>query len=161
MIKKKPKLSRAEINEQSRLLKRKKKHKGLPSGSRINQVKSTLNQMNQTVSDARIGSKKPIPLIINDDGQSKNKNAINHAPTKARKLLPEQELQELENDPYLEKLLDSVENDQALTEKQQHDLDIMLDRIDLLMKKLGYIDEEDLAEQTDSQDDIVRLLKKH
>lgn len=159
MIKKKTKLSRAEINEQSRLLKRKKKHKGLPSGSRINQTNLSTTKTTQTVSDSRIGSKKPIPLIVTETTSSITKTHINAKTIEVKKLSPEQELQELENNPYLEQLLDMVEDDLQLSIQQQQDLNTMLDRIDKLMQQLGYVDDE-LIEDTEMQEDIMSLLKR-
>lgn len=159
MIKKKTKLSRAEINEQSRLLKRKKKHKGLPSGSRINQTNQSTTKTTQTVSDSRIGSKKPIPLIVTETTSSITKTHSNAKTIDVKKLSPEKELQELENNPYLEQLLDMVEDDLQLSIQQQQDLNTMLDRIDELMQQLGYVDDE-LIEETELQEDIMSLLKR-
>lgn len=159
MIKKKTKLSRAEINEQSRLLKRKKKHKGLPSGSRINQTNLSTTKTTQTVSDSRIGSKKPIPLIVTETTSSITKTHSNAKTIEVKKLSPEKELQELENNPYLEQLLDMVEDDLQLSIQQQQDLNTMLDRIDELMQQLGYVDDE-LIEDTEMQEDITSLLKR-
>ncbi|MBX4133216.1 GTPase-activating protein [Frischella sp. Ac48] len=159
MIKKKTKLSRAEINEQSRLLKRKKKHKGLPSGSRINQTNQSTTKTTQTVSDSRIGSKKPIPLIVTETTSSITKTHSNAKTIDVKKLSPEKELQELENNPYLEQLLDMVEDDLQLSIQQQQDLNTMLDRIDELMQQIGYVDDE-LIEETEMQEDIMSLLKR-
>lgn len=159
MIKKKTKLSRAEINEQSRLLKRKKKHKGLPSGSRITQTNLSTTKTTQTVSDSRIGSKKPIPLIVTETTSSITKTHSNAKTIDVKKLSPEKELQELENNPYLEQLLDMVEDDLQLSIQQQQDLNTMLDRIDELMQQLGYVDDE-LIEETEMQEDIMSLLKR-
>lgn len=159
MIKKKTKLSRAEINEQSRLLKRKKKHKGLPSGSRINQTNLSTTKTTQTVSDSRIGSKKPIPLIVTETTSSITKTHSNAKTIDVKKLSSEKELQELENNPYLEQLLDMVEDDLQLSIQQQQDLNTMLDRIDELMQQLGYIDDEPI-EETEMQEDIMSLLKR-
>lgn len=160
MIKKKPKLSRAEINERSRLLKRKKKHKGLPSGSRISPSNSASNEKTTVVSDPRVGSKKPIPLFVETTKVS-NKAKNNISTVKPRKLPPELELQELENNPYLDELLDMIESDQKLTPKQQQDLDIMLDRIDELMNLLGYTEsDENQRDELDTSEDIVSLLRK-
>ena len=74
---------------------------------------------------------------------------------------PELELQELENNPYLDELLDMIESDQKLTPKQQQDLDIMLDRIDELMNLLGYTEsDENQRDELDTSEDIVSLLRK-
>lgn len=157
MIKKKQKKSREEINALSRLLKRKKKHKGLPSGSRIGSNKVPTTQSNTTSLDPRIGSKKPIPLVP----LSENKQPTTQPkPTaKSKHLSAEQELAQLEENLYLEQLLDLVEGDTPLTPKQQQDLDKMLNRIDELMQQLGYTDSfED--EQNEINEDIVSILKQ-
>ncbi|WP_392561693.1 Der GTPase-activating protein YihI [Orbus sturtevantii] len=158
MIKKKPKLSREEINEQSKQLKRKRKHKGLPSGSRFNNGETSSSKQLKEVHDARIGSKKAIPLIAT---KPNSKPIVKKAPN-ALKQKPEEELQQLENDPYLEKLLDLIDEGEVLTSKQQQDLDRILDRIDALMKQLGYADDDIEDEDDDfaTKEDIVGLLKK-
>ncbi|WP_392564546.1 Der GTPase-activating protein YihI [Orbus wheelerorum] len=161
MIKKKPKQSREEINEKSKQLKRKRKHKGLPSGSRFKSGESDSSKSQKEVHDSRIGSKKAIPLIAT---KPTNKPAVKKASDTAIKQTPEQELKQLENDPYLEKLLDLIDEGEALTSKQQQDLDRILDRIDALMKLLGYTDEDDDLDDEDddfaTKEDIVGLLKK-
>lgn len=163
MIKKKPKQSRDEINEQSKLLKRKRKHKGLPSGSRFKDSNSNSTKQQNTTQDPRIGSKKAVPLIV--DPVKKNTPKVNKEQTKLIKnknLSPEAELALLENDPYLEKLLDLIDDGDSLTSKQQQDLDRMLDRIDELMNQLGYSSDDDSDDdELTTKEDIVSLLKNH
>ncbi|GAA5104861.1 Der GTPase-activating protein YihI [Orbus sasakiae] len=162
MIKKKPKLSRDELNEQSKQLKRKRKHKGLPSGSRLQNAEQSTTKQPKTAQDPRIGSKKPIPLTVNAKPKAQPKK-IDVVPVKAKNLPPEKELAQLENDPYLEKLLDLMDDGENLSPKQQQDLDKMLDRIDELMNQLGYNQDEDddLDDDFAAKEDIVSLLKKH
>lgn len=163
MIKKKPKQSRDEINEQSKLLKRKRKHKGLPSGSRFKDSNSNSTKQQNTTQDPRIGSKKAVPLIV--DPAKKNIPKVNKEqtkPIKNKNLSPEAELALLENDPYLEKLLDLIDDGDSLTSKQQQDLDRMLDRIDELMNQLGYSSDDDSDDdELTTKEDIVSLLKNH
>lgn len=159
MIKKKPKKSLAEINEQSRLLKKKRKHKGLVSGSRFNNSGSSSSKQQKEQLDPRIGSKKAVPLIVDSAKAPAPKKTV-----AVKKLSPAQELQALENDPYLEKLLDLIDDGEILNDKQQQDLDKMLDRIDVLMNQLGLsVDDEDEEDElTDNnKEDIVSLLKQH
>lgn len=159
--KQKQKKSRQEINEASRELKRKRKHKGLPSGSRFNDQNDGKNkQGNKTHQDPRIGSKTPIPLVL--DASSKPvKQPIEKVMPKKVRLSPEQELEQLENDPKLDALLDLFENDETLTDEQQHYLDTKLNRIDELMQILGYTDEDfDDEDDDDKKEDIVGLLKR-
>ena len=155
----KPKKTRQEINEESRELKRKRKHKGLPSGSRFNGPDNNQNKKStNTIKDPRIGSKKPISLLQTNDSSIKNK--INQ-PQKT-KLTPQQELEQLENDTKLDHLLDLVEQGKTLTDDQQSYLDNKLDRIDQLMKQLGIEDDdfEDDEELDEPKEDIVGLLQR-
>lgn len=155
----KPKKTRQEINEESRELKRKRKHKGLPSGSRFNGPDNNQNKKStNTIKDPRIGSKKPISLLQTNDSSIKNK--VNQ-PQKTT-LTPQQELEQLENDTKLDHLLDLVEQSKTLTDDQQSYLDNKLDRIDQLMKQLGIEDDdfEDDEELDEPKEDIVGLLKR-
>ncbi len=155
----KPKKTRQEINEESRELKRKRKHKGLPSGSRFNGPDNNQNKKStNTIKDPRIGSKKPISLLQSNDSSIKNK--VNQ-PQKT-KLTPQQELEQLENDTKLDHLLDLVEQGKTLTDDQQSYLDNKLDRIDQLMKQLGIEDDDldDDEELDEPKEDIVGLLKR-
>lgn len=155
----KPKKTRQEINEESRELKRKRKHKGLPSGSRFNGPDNNQNKKStNTIKDPRIGSKKPISLLQTNDSSIKNK--VNQ-PQKT-KLTPQQELEQLENDTKLDHLLDLIEQGKTLTDDQQSYLDNKLDRIDQLMKQLGIEDDdfEDDEELDEPKEDIVGLLKR-
>lgn len=151
----KPKKTRQEINEESRELKRKRKHKGLPSGSRFNGQYKNKKSAN-TIKDPRIGSKKPISLVQTNDLTMKSE--VNHPPK--AKLTPQQELEQLENDTKLDHLLDLVEQGKTLTNDQQSYLDNKLDRIDQLMTQLGYEDDDFDEDEEESKEDIVGLLKR-
>ncbi|OCG34646.1 hypothetical protein A9G29_03035 [Gilliamella sp. Fer2-1] len=164
--KQKTKKSRQEINEESRELKRKRKHKGLPSGSRFNNQENNKNKNStKTVKDPRVGSKKPISLIA----ETSSNVTQAKQPTKPAKMVlssnlsPQQELEQLENDPKLDKLLDLVEQNSKLTKEQQTYLDSKLNRIDELMQQLGYTDDDfdDIEDQDDKKEDIVSLLKRN
>ncbi|MWP62963.1 Der GTPase-activating protein YihI [Gilliamella sp. Pas-s25] len=157
--KQKTKKSRQEINEESRELKRKRKHKGLPSGSRFNNQDDNKNKnLTNKSKDPRIGSKKPISLVVESAS-----NAIKPVkqPKPAKTVLsPQQELEQLENDPKLDMLLDLVEQDAKLTKDQQIYLDSKLNRIDELMQELGYSD-DDFEDEDEKKEDIVSLLKRN
>ena len=160
--KQKPKKTRQEINEESRELKRKRKHKGLPSGSRFNgQDNNQNNNATKTIKDPRIGSKKPISLVVDDNSSIKNIDKINQSKIAKAKLTPQQELEQLENDTKLDQLLDLVEQGKTLTDEQQTYLDNKLNRIDKLMQILGYEDEDFEDEQEETKEDIVSLLKRN
>lgn len=157
--KQKPKKSRQEINEESRELKRKRKHKGLPSGSRFNNTDNNKNNNTQkVVKDPRIGSKTPIALVV--DTNINTTKVVKQPKSKKTILSPQQELEQLENDPKLDMLLDLVEQNGKLTKEQQTYLDSKLNRIDELMQELGYTD-DDFEDLDDQKEDIVSLLKRN
>ncbi|MBI0027341.1 GTPase-activating protein [Gilliamella sp. B14448G11] len=157
--KQKPKKSRQEINEESRELKRKRKHKGLPSGSRFNNTDNNKNNNTQkAVKDPRIGSKTPIALVV--DTNINTTKVVKQPKSKKTILSPQQELEQLENDPKLDMLLDLVEQNGKLTKEQQTYLDSKLNRIDELMQELGYTD-DDFEDLDDQKEDIVSLLKRN
>ena len=157
--KQKPKKSRQEINEESRELKRKRKHKGLPSGSRFNNTDNNKNNNTQkAVKDPRIGSKTPIALVV--DTNINTTKVVKQPKSKKTILSPQQELEQLENDPKLDMLLDLVEQNGKLTKEQQTYLDSRLNRIDELMQELGYTD-DDFEDLDDGKEDIVSLLKRN
>ncbi|OCG49198.1 hypothetical protein A9G35_12320 [Gilliamella sp. Choc5-1] len=158
----KSKKSRQEINEESRELKRKRKHKGLPSGSRFNNGESNKNKnTSKVIKDPRVGSKKPISLIV-EDSSNRVKPVKQSKPSKTF-LSPQQELEQLENDPKLDMLLDLVEQNSQLTKEQQAYLDSKLNRIDELMQELGYTDDDfdEFEDQDEKKEDIVSLLKRN
>lgn len=160
--KQKPKTTRQEINEESRELKRKRKHKGLPSGSRFNgQDNNQSNKTTKAIKDPRVGSKKPISLVVDNNSSIKKVDKINQSKITKAKLTPQQELEQLENDTKLDQLLDLVEQGKILTDEQQTYLDNKLNRIDKLMQLLGYEDEDFEDEQEEIKEDIVSLLKRN
>ena len=144
-----PKKSREELNAEGRERKRQKKHRGNPSGARQqDDARKTGRGAENAVADPRIGSKKPVPLFA--EGKTSVKPVVKKPaePVKAR-LSPEEELAKLENDERLDALL--------LTAEENTYVDTMLERIDVLMEKLGIsLDEDDDEEKTD---DIMQLLK--
>jgi uncharacterized protein len=160
--KQKPKKTRQEINEESRELKRKRKHKGLPSGSRFNGQDNNQNKKSANIiKDPRIGSKKPISLVQDDNSSIKKADKVNQPKVTKPKLTPQQELEQLENDVKLDHLLDLVEQGKTLTDEQQAYLDKKLNRIDKLMKLLGYEDDDFDDDLEEPKEDIVSLLKRN
>ncbi|MDF7668017.1 Der GTPase-activating protein YihI [Orbaceae bacterium ESL0727] len=176
----KPKKSRQEINDASWELKRKRKHKGRPSGSRFNNGEQhATGTTHQPPRDPHIGSKKPISLIAPQPitanrAALEQMNAKASAPTgnvkhksslqPKTKLSPEQELAQLDDDPKLEQLLDFVEQGSKLTDEDQQYLNNKLDRIDQLMRQLGYLDDDDNSDHDpydEPKEDIVSLLKRY
>ncbi|MFI8418433.1 Der GTPase-activating protein YihI [Serratia sp. NPDC078593] len=153
------KKSRVELDQEARERKRLKKRRGLASGSRT-QVENgkQKNQSSSDVKDPRIGSKTPVPLLVESKAKAKPQTKPK-AEAKPR-LSPEEELAKLENDERLDALLDRIEDGETLSADDQAYVDQTLDRIDALMEQLGIElgdDEDDIEEE--KQEDILKLLK--
>ncbi len=103
----------------------KKKGKGRPSGAKANidGAKSNKNRSsngsNSDEHDARVGSKKAIELVL----QTTAKNLEPKLVAKKNKIEPklsiEQQLAQVENDERLNALLDALDDDIAISEKDQ------------------------------------------
>lgn len=121
----------SKLNADGRQRQKARKRKGLRSGARNAQNATTKAEQRQNpAKDPRLGSKKPIPLVV-DNTQ-----------TKERKVLTaEQELEKLENDAQLNALIDRIESGENLGAGLQQYVDEKLDRIALLMEELGILDE--------------------
>ena len=159
--KKKYRKTTAEMNAEGRERKSDKKHRGNKSGSR-NQEKSSGGKNNgqNNVADPRLGSKKPVALIV-DENQVKATPVVPKQVAVKEKISPEQELEMLESDDRLDGLLARLEDGETITEKEQKYIDTCLDRIDELMKQLGieFSDEDESEEEEEKLDDIMRILK--
>ncbi len=117
--------------------KRENKSKGLKAGSRHSETKTEQARMGLSKPDPRLGSKKPISLLVEEKPHPKSV-----AGKKVRRLSAEQELESLENDPQLNVLLDRIENGDKLGAGLQSYVDEKIDRIEILMKQLGLFEEE-------------------
>ncbi|WP_265694224.1 Der GTPase-activating protein YihI [Providencia rustigianii] len=160
-LKKKYRKTKEEINAEGRERKREKKHRGHKSGSR-NQDGSSNGQKNgqNTQADPRLGSKKPIPLIV-EGNQPVARPVAKEKVVVKEKMTPEKELEMLESDDRLDGLLARLEEGETITEQEQNYIETCLDRIDELMKLLGieYVEEEGDEEEEEKFDDIMRILK--
>jgi hypothetical protein len=118
-----------------------RKRKGLKAGHRNVEGQDKKSQSQKAPRDPRLGSKKPIVLVVNTK-----------KPTKAqRRVNAEQELAQLENDPQLMALLDRLDDGEKLGAGLQKNVDEKLDRIEQLMKQLGLLDpiaEDDVIEES-------------
>ncbi|PKF51382.1 Der GTPase-activating protein YihI [Enterovibrio nigricans] len=132
-------LSREDVASLAR--KRKNRRKGLKAGSRHSGGKEEQARLAQQQRDPRLGSKKPIQLVVEAKPHPKSAAA-----KKARKLSAAQELEMLENDAQLNVLLDRIENGESLGAGLQSYVDEKLDRIEVLMKQLGIFDDEEPEE---------------
>ncbi|MGL5290553.1 MAG: Der GTPase-activating protein YihI [Vibrionaceae bacterium] len=126
----------------SLLRKKQAKHKGLKAGSRHSAgEKNTQQRTAQKANDPRLGSKKPVPLIVEAPAASKKMSLD------AQKRNAEKELELLENDPQLIVLLDRIDNGERLGAGLQAYVDEKLDKIEQLMSILGLLEPEE-DEQT-------------
>lgn len=161
----KKKKSKADLDLYSKALKKRKKHKGKSSGSRFNLAKIAAKKGSTDSVDERLGSKKPIPLIADSAIASKKVNPIASSAGKKSRQAWMDELKALENNAYLNTLMDKLENEAHLTQKEEQDFDKMMDRLEWLMAKLGIeVDTEDDIHGADDEDDknkfeIMHLLK--
>lgn len=146
--KKGKKPTRYELDNKAWEEKRKKKHKGRPSGSRYANAEKADMIVENVKKDPRVGSRKKIPLIVEEVNQQQNRSAepIEIVIRPKKECSAEQELFELENNEILNQLLDQLEAGAKLSKKDQEFVDQCLDRIDELMAELG-IEPEDDAEQ--------------
>ncbi|QIW15763.1 GTPase-activating protein [Pasteurellaceae bacterium RH1A] len=138
--------TRYELDQQAREAKKKRKHKGLPSGTRhLDAVEQKKTQAKE-VKDPRIGSRKKVPLVVEFINQPEKGKFIQPVPVEPKAPTQadlEQELAQLENNECLHQLLDDMENGKKLSAEDQKFLDESLDRIDELMDLLGIEDEEE------------------
>lgn len=122
----------AEIEGRER--KKLKKRKGLKSGNRHSEESAISERVAAQARDPRLGSKKKVPLIV-ENTKKANKQE--------RRLAAEQELQMLENDAQLNALLDRLESGERLGAGLQKYVDEKLDRIEALMNQLGLLSDDE------------------
>lgn len=159
--------SRADLDIEARDRKRQKKHRGNVSGARTNVESGSDKNGNAGAKqkDPRIGSKTPVPLVVENNKPVVAKAAKPKEP-KQPKMSPEKELALLEQDERLNQLLDAVDEGKTLTAEEQTYVDNTLDRIDELMSALGIDlgdEDDDLLDGNDEEEkkeDIVQLLKR-
>ncbi|WP_133405331.1 Der GTPase-activating protein YihI [Parashewanella tropica] len=135
-----------------RIVSKKKRKTGKASGNRHNEV--TLKKSSPTYDpskDPRHGSKKAIPLTV----EPKTETKVAKTASKLPKMNDEQRLLSLEEDPRLNQLLDQLEEGRTLSAEDQQWLDIQLDEIERLMKKLGLDEQAEQAPAKVSDDDAL------
>lgn len=152
------KLTRYELDAQAREEKRKRKHKGLPTGTRNADPAEHKKAEVKEAKDPRIGSRKKVPLIVEFINQPEKGRVIKPVLVEPVKpvLSPEQELEQLENNECLNQLLDDLEAGKTLSAEDQQFMNECLDRIDELMTELG-IEFED--EEGDNGDALLRQFE--
>lgn len=148
------KLTRYELDLQGKEAKKKRKHKGLQSGSRNNEILENKKEERKTVKDPRIGSRKKVPLMVEFVNQPEKGRVIKPVMPEVEKALPpELELEQLENNECLNQLLDDLEAGKTLSAKDQQFVDECLDRVHELMTILGIEDEEE------GEEDLLRQFE--
>ncbi|MEN9533597.1 MAG: hypothetical protein RIQ83_2821 [Pseudomonadota bacterium] len=136
--------------QEGRERKRAAKRKGLKAGSR-QQAEQASNKNGKQAKDPRIGSRKPVALIV----EEKSGKPVAPKPVKEKKLVmtPEQELAAIENDDRLNDLLDRLDAGETLEAAEQTWVDQSVDRYQELMDELGIIDNDDDEDDDGSFDD--------
>lgn len=157
MKNKQRKIDRALLNQRSKQMKKKRKHKGLPSGTRFNGAHNKQEHMASKPLDPRIGSKKTISLHAE---QPMNASINKEKPSDSLHDL-QQELIALENSTKLNALLEQLESDHSLTNVEQEKLDSMLSRIEALYVLLGVEENDDQDDEPEMEESnkIMHLLK--
>lgn len=150
------KSTRYELDAKAREEKRKRKHKGLPTGSRNVDIAEQKKTVVKEVKDPRIGSRKKVPLMVEFVNQPEKGRTIKPVPVveAPKAIAPEVELERLENNVILNELLDQIEAGKVLSADDQKFMDECLDRIDELMTELGIEDEDD-----DNGDALLRQFE--
>lgn len=130
---------RTESELEGRLRKKQNKRKGLQSGARQGAGVNKRHQQLKQMQDPRLGSKKPIQLVVSTAQTPSGDHQLN----RARK-----ELEQLENDAHLMVLLDRLDKGEKLGSGLQNYVNEKLDRIEELMGILGIEDESELIEES-------------
>ncbi|AOV98422.1 GTPase-activating protein [Edwardsiella hoshinae] len=155
---KKVRKTRQELDLEGRERKRQKKRRGHKPGARNNEHNAQGSKGGmRTERDPRIGSKKPVALLVEPSVAKSRVQAVVQPEVKTV-LTPEEELARLENDPRLDALLERLEEGATLNSEEQRYVDEMLDRIDALMEELGIELEDD--EEEEESEDIMQLLRR-
>lgn len=134
------KLTRYELDAKAREDKKKRKHKGLASGSRHSAVENKVKSQ-QEAKDPKIGSKKKVPLVV-EFVNKPGKGQVISAVKSVKQPDPMQELENLESNEILNELLDALDEGKTLSKVDQQFVDECLVRIAELMEILGIKDDE-------------------
>ncbi|WP_323913144.1 MULTISPECIES: Der GTPase-activating protein YihI [Aeromonas] len=127
--------------QEGRERKRAAKRKGLKAGSRQQVEQPKSKSGNSQSKDPRIGSRKPVVLVVDD--KQKKPTAPKAVKEKTLVMTPEQELASIENDDRLNDLLDRLDAGETLEAAEQAWVDQRVDRYQDLMDELGIIDNDD------------------
>ncbi|MDM7859354.1 Der GTPase-activating protein YihI [Alteromonas sp. ASW11-36] len=131
-----------------------KKHKGKAPGSRHNvDTKPQAAGNQKTVTDKRIGSKKPVPLVVKATSEPIQKIE------KRKYATPAQELAALEANERFNYLLDQLEDGAILKDDDRKWIDAQLERHQVLCDLLGIKESDDEDQDNDpfAQLDAIRI----
>ena len=147
--------TRYELDAKAREEKKKRKHKGLASGSRHSAVDAKTENQALDVKDPRIGSRKKVPLMVEFVNKPEKGQTIPVPQTESKaKLDPMVELEQLENNECLNQLLDQLDEGKKLSAEDQQFVDECLARVEQLMTELG------IAEEDENDEDLYRTFEK-
>ena len=122
-----------------------RKHKGNKPGSRFNTEVTKEKAASKSPQDPRVGSKTPIDLFRHKQTSVSTPSKKYHS--------PKQELDAIENDARLQRLLDKQEN-KTLTKLEQDYVNNQLNRHAVLCDLLGISIEDEQAEESDPLDSL-------
>lgn len=130
-----------------------KKHKGKSPGARHNvETKANVPSQQKSISDKRVGSKKPIPLVVKESAEPV------HKIQKRKYATPAQELAALEANDRFNRLLDQLEDDAVLNDDDQVWINSQLERHQILCELLGIkASEEEQGTDPFAQLDAIRI----
>lgn len=143
----------------------KKKGAGLKSGNRHSPTvqKTDAGAASAKAKDKRIGSKVPVPLVpLNEQPADAVIAQPKASLSKVRPvaLTAEQELMQIENDSYLQQLLERVENDEILTGKDAKYFNAKTARLEQLLQQLGLDDSNSEDDTTSPADPMAEFEKR-
>ncbi|AFI87395.1 GTPase-activating protein [Aggregatibacter actinomycetemcomitans] len=149
------KATRYELDAKAREEKKKRKHKGLSSGSRHSAAESKNAEQVKEAQDPRLGSRKKVPLIVEFVNKTQKAQAVSATKAEPKaKLDPMLELEQLENNECLNQLLDQLDEGKKLSAEDQQFVDECLARVEQLMTELG------IAEDEENDEDLYRTFER-
>lgn len=165
-----PRKESASQAKDAREEKRKNKLSGNKAGSRNATESKQAQQKNakQGLNNKRIGSKKPVQLVVGEKVAEVVPKVIHKPKAKVIKsqetvkISPEKELAAIENDPRLNELLEQLDNEESITQEDQSWVNKQMQRHQELMKKLGWLDEdgeEDILQQFEDSSSALNEFK--
>ena len=149
------KATRYELDAKAREEKKKRKHKGLDSGSRHSAPENRAANQVKEIQDPRIGSRKKVPLMVEFVNKPQKAQAVSAAKSEPKAILdPMLELEQLENNECLNQLLDQLDDGKKLSAEDQKFVDACLARVAQLMDELGIADDEE------NDEDLYRTFER-